>query len=49
MQRGEAPALRAEEIAALLPDAASALLEYVVTDDDDLPLCHHQSGRQAGS
>ncbi|HZF37432.1 MAG TPA: tetratricopeptide repeat protein, partial [Blastocatellia bacterium] len=32
-QRGEAPPLRFEEAAALLPDAASALLEYVVTDD----------------
>jgi len=32
-QRGEAQPLRLEEIAALLPDAASALLEYVVTDD----------------
>ncbi len=32
-QRGEAPPLKLEEAAALLPDAASALLEYVVTDD----------------
>lgn len=32
-QRGEAPVIKAEEIAALLPDASSALLEYVVTDD----------------
>ncbi len=32
-QRGEAPIIKAEELAALLPDAASALLEYVVTDD----------------
>ena len=32
-QRGEAPVIKAEELAALLPDAASALLEYVVTDD----------------
>jgi CHAT domain-containing protein len=32
-QRGEAPVINAEELAALLPDAASALLEYAVTDD----------------
>jgi CHAT domain-containing protein/Tfp pilus assembly protein PilF len=32
-QRGEAPIINAREIAALLPDAGSALLEYVVTDD----------------
>jgi len=32
-QRGEAQPLRLEEATALLPDAASALLEYVVTDD----------------
>src|SRR5262249_54269589 len=33
-QRGEAPVIKAEEIAALLPDARSALIEYVVTDDN---------------
>jgi len=33
MQRGEAPIVKAEELAALLPDASSALLEYVVADD----------------
>ena len=32
-QRGEVQPLRLEEAAALLPDAASALLEYVVTDE----------------
>ena len=32
-QRGEASIITAQEIAALLPDARSALLEYVVTDD----------------
>jgi CHAT domain-containing protein/tetratricopeptide (TPR) repeat protein len=32
-QRGEAQPLRLEEAASLLPGAASALLEYVVTDD----------------
>ena len=31
--RGEAPIIKMEELAALLPDATSALLEYVVTDD----------------
>src|SRR5262249_28596542 len=31
--RGEAPVIEAEELAALLPDASSVLLEYVVTDD----------------
>ena len=33
VHRGEAPVIKAEEIGALLPDAGSALLEYVVTDD----------------
>lgn len=32
-QRGEAPIVKAEELAALLPDSASALLEYVVGED----------------
>ena len=32
-QRGEAPIIKADELAALLPDASSALLEYVVADD----------------
>jgi CHAT domain-containing protein len=33
VQRGEAQPLRLEDAAALLPDARSALVEYVVTDD----------------
>ena len=33
VQRGEAPTIRAEELAALLPNASSALLEYVVGDN----------------
>jgi len=33
VHRGEASIINAEELAALLPDATSALLEYVVTDD----------------
>jgi CHAT domain-containing protein len=33
VNRGEAPIINAEELAALLPDATSALLEYVVTDE----------------
>jgi len=33
IHRGEAPVIKAEELTALLPDAASALLEYVVTED----------------
>jgi len=33
VKRGEAPIINPEEIAALLPDTAGALLEYVVTDD----------------
>ncbi|HEY0171456.1 MAG TPA: CHAT domain-containing protein [Pyrinomonadaceae bacterium] len=33
IQRGEAPLITSEEITALLPDSASALLEYVVDDD----------------
>lgn len=32
-QRGEAPILKAEELASLLPDSSSALLEYVVGDE----------------
>jgi CHAT domain-containing protein/tetratricopeptide (TPR) repeat protein len=32
-QRGETSIINAEELAALLPDSTSALLEYVVTDD----------------
>jgi CHAT domain-containing protein/Tfp pilus assembly protein PilF len=33
VKRGEAPLITAEELTGLLPDAASALLEYVVADD----------------
>lgn len=33
VQRGEAPVINAQEFGTLLPDAATALLEYVVTDD----------------
>jgi len=33
VHRGEAPIIKADELAALLPDAASVLLEYVVADD----------------
>jgi CHAT domain-containing protein/lipopolysaccharide biosynthesis regulator YciM len=33
VQRGDAPIIKAEELTSLLPDAASAMLEYVVTDD----------------
>lgn len=33
VQRGEAPVVTAGELAALLPDSSSALLEYVVADD----------------
>jgi CHAT domain-containing protein/tetratricopeptide (TPR) repeat protein len=32
-QRGDAPAVKGDEIAALLPNAGSALLEYLVTDE----------------
>ena len=34
LQSGEAPVVKAEELAALLPDASSALLEYVVGEDE---------------
>jgi len=34
VQRGQAPIIRMEELNALLPDASSALLEYVVGDDE---------------
>jgi CHAT domain-containing protein len=33
VRRGEAPVIKAQELAALLPDASSALLEYVVGSD----------------
>jgi CHAT domain-containing protein/tetratricopeptide (TPR) repeat protein len=33
VHRGEAPVIKTEELAALLPGAASALLEYVVADE----------------
>ena len=33
VQQGEAPIIKADELAALLPDASSALLEYVVGDE----------------
>lgn len=33
VQQGQAPIVKAEELAALLPDTSSALLEYVVGDD----------------
>lgn len=33
VQRGEAPPFKSEELASLLPDASSALLEYVAADD----------------
>ncbi len=33
VQRGEAPIIRKEELKGLLPDAASALLEYVVAEE----------------
>lgn len=33
-QRGEAPIINAQELAALLPNASSVLLEYVVTEDE---------------
>jgi len=32
-QRGEAPIINAQELAGLLPDSSSVLLEYVVTDE----------------
>ncbi len=34
VQRGEAPIIKKEELSALLPDASSALLEYVVGEDE---------------
>ena len=34
VQRGEAPIIRKEELKGLLPDSASALLEYVVGEDE---------------
>ena len=33
-QRGEAPIINAQELAELLPDSSSVLLEYVVTDEN---------------
>jgi CHAT domain-containing protein/uncharacterized protein HemY len=46
-QRGEAPILNAEELAALLPDEASALLEYVVTDENTTLFVVTKAGIQA--
>jgi Uncharacterized protein conserved in bacteria len=34
VQRGEAPIIKTQELSALLPDAATALLEFVVTDNE---------------
>ncbi|MGH9944096.1 MAG: CHAT domain-containing tetratricopeptide repeat protein [Pyrinomonadaceae bacterium] len=39
VQRGEAPIIKAEELTALLPDDTSALLEYVVADDETYLFC----------
>ncbi|MFN2511370.1 MAG: CHAT domain-containing protein [Pyrinomonadaceae bacterium] len=47
VQRGKAQPLRLEEAAALLPDAASVLLEYVVTDDQIFLFASTKVARQA--
>jgi CHAT domain-containing protein/tetratricopeptide (TPR) repeat protein len=46
VQRGEAPIVKAEELAALLPDASSALLEYVVADNKTYLFAVTQGSRE---
>ncbi len=48
-QRGEAPIIKADELTALVPDAATALLEYVVLDDMTYLFTVTQSGVKAYS
>jgi CHAT domain-containing protein/lipopolysaccharide biosynthesis regulator YciM len=48
INRGEAPIIKTEELAALLPDAASALLEYVVTDDQSYLFAITKAPGEAG-
>lgn len=49
VKRGEAPLLKSEEAASLLPDARSALLEYMVTEEKTylFVLTRSGDGRQA--
>jgi CHAT domain-containing protein/tetratricopeptide (TPR) repeat protein len=47
-QRGEAPVIKAEELAALLPDSRSALLEYAVTDDHTYLFAVTRAASKAG-
>jgi len=47
-RRGEAPVIKAEELATLLPDPRSALLEYVVTDDHTYLFAITKAASEAG-
>jgi CHAT domain-containing protein len=47
-RRGEAPVIKAEDLAALLPDPRSALLEYVVTDDHTYLFAITKAASEAG-
>lgn len=47
VQRGEAPVITAGELAALLPDDASALLEYVVADEQTYLFIVTKSGAKS--
>jgi CHAT domain-containing protein/tetratricopeptide (TPR) repeat protein len=46
-QRGEAPIINGQELADLLPNASSALLEYVVTDDNTYIFTITKPGQQS--
>ena len=46
-QRGEAPIINAQELAGLLPNSSSALLEYVVTDEQTYLFAITKAGENA--
>jgi CHAT domain-containing protein/predicted negative regulator of RcsB-dependent stress response len=48
IQRGQAPIVKPEELASLLPDANSALLEYVVTDEQSYLFAITKARNRAG-
>ena len=47
--RGEAPIINADELARLLPDASSVLLEYVVTDENTYLFAITKPGQNAAA
>jgi CHAT domain-containing protein len=48
-QRGEAPIINAQELAGLLPNASSVLLEYVVTDEQTYLFAITKPAEKAGA